>query len=683
MLRDSGAINTDITRYTIYQGVAHQTWTIAYAETDFFPFIQRVNKKNIYLEGPSTVCCGQSTQLAFSPGFYNYQWFKDGVAIPGATRNKLGNITQGGVYSVRYNRRGKATNYFSNTITITGNQTLTVSLTSPSNNASFTSPASIALAATASDISGTVTKVDFYNGATLLGTDATSPYQFTWTGVAAGTYNLTAKATNNLNSVTSSGIVSVIVTAPVNLSPSVSISSPANNASFTAPASISLAATATDADGLVSKVDFYSTSGAVTTLLGTDASSPYQFSWTGVTAGTYSLTAKATDNLGAVTTSAAVSVTVTGASNVSPSVGISSPANNASFTAPASISLAATATDADGTVSKVDFYSTSGAVTTLLGTDASSPYQFSWTGMAAGTYSLTAKATDNLGAVTTSAAVSVTVAASGNKLPVVTITSPVNNVSYLAPKSFEIDATATDADGSIANVDFYLGSTLVGSDNYPPYAVTAWNVGIGTYTLTVKATDNLGGVGSGSILVNLTDASAYLSTSASCFTAGGGVNFTLATAQRANASNYWWSYSGQGLSFSYSGGAAGYLANATASSSITSGDVCVGVTYTDGGYAQYCKVMNKCVAAREDDFATEETTILSNNGTDGKLSLFSPKDISTLHVISVTGSLVYSERDIPAGQRIELVASIPNGLNIVQITFVDGRNEIHKIHKTQ
>ena len=49
-------------------------------------------------------------------------------------------------------------------------------------------------------------------------------------------------------------------------------------------------------------------------LVGTDASAPYSVSWTGGTAGTYALTAVATDKLGATTTSAAVSVTITAAS---------------------------------------------------------------------------------------------------------------------------------------------------------------------------------------------------------------------------------------------------------------------------------------------------------------------------------------------------------------------------------
>ena len=73
----------------------------------------------------------------------------------------------------------------------------TVSLTSPVNGATFSAPATITVAGTASDADGTVSKVDFYANGALIGTDTTSPYSVIWTNVAAGAYNLTAVATDN------------------------------------------------------------------------------------------------------------------------------------------------------------------------------------------------------------------------------------------------------------------------------------------------------------------------------------------------------------------------------------------------------------------------------------------------------------------------------------------------------
>jgi len=97
-------------------------------------------------------------------------------------------------------------------VTITApSSALTVNLTSPANNASFTAPASITLSASASEASGTISSVSFYNGTTLLGTSTSSPYTYTWTNVAAGTYSLTAVATDGTGQTATSAAVSVTV----------------------------------------------------------------------------------------------------------------------------------------------------------------------------------------------------------------------------------------------------------------------------------------------------------------------------------------------------------------------------------------------------------------------------------------------------------------------------------------
>ena len=91
-----------------------------------------------------------------------------------------------------------------------------------------------------------------------------------------------------------------------NTPPTIAINDPQPNTAFSAGATVVIDASATDSDGVISKVDFYQ--GA--TLLGTDTSSPYTFAWSNVPGGVYSLTAKATDDGGAVTTSNAITVNV-------------------------------------------------------------------------------------------------------------------------------------------------------------------------------------------------------------------------------------------------------------------------------------------------------------------------------------------------------------------------------------
>lgn len=179
-----------------------------------------------------------------------------------------------------------------------------VSITSPANNATFpVAPVSVTINATATSDNATVSKVEFYNGATLLGTSTTSPYTYDWTNVAEGTYSLTAKAYDDLDAASTSSVVTIMVG---NQKPTVSITSPANNATFGPSSNITINANATDIDGTVSKVEFYNG----TTLLGTSTTSPYSFVWNGVPVGTYQLTAKAYDNATGMTTSETVNITV-------------------------------------------------------------------------------------------------------------------------------------------------------------------------------------------------------------------------------------------------------------------------------------------------------------------------------------------------------------------------------------
>lgn len=72
-----------------------------------------------------------------------------------------------------------------------------VALTAPMNDAVYAAPASVSLAAAAADSNGTITKVEFYQGAKLLGTATAEPYSYTWSNAPAGSYVLTAKAYDN------------------------------------------------------------------------------------------------------------------------------------------------------------------------------------------------------------------------------------------------------------------------------------------------------------------------------------------------------------------------------------------------------------------------------------------------------------------------------------------------------
>jgi hypothetical protein len=78
------------------------------------------------------------------------------------------------------------------------------------------------------------------------------------------------------------GVPSVAKMVNIGSAPSVQLTAPASGSGYTSPASAVLEATASDADGAVSRVEFFSGS----TKLGEDTTAPYSFGWTGIPAGT-------------------------------------------------------------------------------------------------------------------------------------------------------------------------------------------------------------------------------------------------------------------------------------------------------------------------------------------------------------------------------------------------------------
>lgn len=556
------------------------------------------------------------------------------------------------------------------------NQAPAVSITSPANNSSFTAGANITISANASDTDGSISKVEFYRGSTKIGEDLNSPYSVSWSNIAAGSYTLTAKAYDNSGaSTTSSGVniavtqntvvsqspyggtpwkipgrietenydlggtevsyldksagnagsayrnddvdvessadggynvgwvaagewleysvrveasgkydfkfrvatinsgryfhvemngqnvtgnisvpntggwqtwgtltvpgislsagdqvmriymdtdgfnmnyvdVSAVATSGSNSAPSVSVTSPSNNSSFTAGANITISANASDSDGSISKVEFYQ--GSVK--LGEDLSSPYSVSWSNVQEGSYALTAKAYDNAGAVSTSSPVNISVSSAtsSNQAPAVSITSPSSGSTYTEGSNISISANASDNDGGISKVEFYHGS----TKISQDNKKPYNVSWSNVPAGTYSLTAVAydTEGLSAVSTPVNITVTGTTSSNTAPVVSISSPSNNSSFAEGANVTISANASDSDGSVSKVEFYQGSVKLGEDATGPYSYTWSNVPAGSYSLTAKAFDNSGAATSSSVVnISVTSSSSGGGSTGSCY----------------------------------------------------------------------------------------------------------------------------------------------------------------------
>lgn len=303
-LRNAGATDATLTKYTEYPDVAHFVWNLAYDDADFFPFMLRQNKKNIKLLGPNPIPNGGTTTLGISAGMGAYQWFRDGNPLAGATSHRLEGITLPGTYTVQFKRKPTSTTWVtSNAVVINGsnvNQPPVVSITTPEDNTSITSqtPVTVPIEASASDPDGSIAKVEFFINGVKVDEKTTAPFTTSLYVDASGAYTIQAKATDNQASATFSVIANLSVTIQ-NLKPTVTLTAPSNGSSFQEGESIVLSATASDPDGTIQRVDFYDGN----TLLFSDLESPYSYTWLNASVASHNITAVAYDDLGASKTS--------------------------------------------------------------------------------------------------------------------------------------------------------------------------------------------------------------------------------------------------------------------------------------------------------------------------------------------------------------------------------------------
>ncbi|MEP7208122.1 MAG: Ig-like domain-containing protein [Casimicrobiaceae bacterium] len=355
-----------------------------------------------------------------------------------------------------------------------------VNLAAPAAGSVFISPDPIDLAATATRTGGAINKVEFFDGATRIGTRTSTPYTFAWGGAAVGVHTLTAKATDSLGASATSSPVSIAVVA--NRKPTVALSSPPLGSVFVTGQSIPLAATASDPDGSVVKVEFLSGS----TVLGAVTAPPYSLAWTTAPAGSLTITARATDSRGATAVSAARAVQVV--PDATASVGIVAPSAQAAFAQGQAILLKATGTVPGRTLAQIEFYADGQMIGKVpFGGPSTATASLSWGGAAAGVHALVARVVATDGTTASSSAVDIEV-----RDLAVRIFEPTAGQVYLAPGTIGIKALATETGHSIASVELLAGGQLLARLTNPPFGYDWPMVATGTYTLTARVTDSTG-----------------------------------------------------------------------------------------------------------------------------------------------------------------------------------------------
>ena len=335
-----------------------------------------------------------------------------------------------------------------------------VVLTAPASGSVNTAPLSLAAEALSPD--GTLNRVDFFAGTSLVGSATAAPYRFEWTSPGDGPASLSAKAYDSNGDSTTSSPVTIIVASRA---PRIMMTQPQDGTDFAAAAVLRLAADADEPGDTIASVEFLVDDAVV----GTSSATPYAWSVSALSPGTHRATARATDSRGVATTSLPISFTVSAAPNSPPSVSMSAPLQAQSYGAGAAINLAATAVDPDGSIAKVEFF----ADGVLLGTVSRAPFTFMWNGGSLGDHSVYARATDNLGATARSTGVSFSIraAALDVTLPAEGISIPADFVlvsgTYMAPANSGVTVNGivaqNDGDGRffVNNVPLAMGENTL------------------------------------------------------------------------------------------------------------------------------------------------------------------------------------------------------------------------------
>ncbi len=429
-----------------------------------------------------------------------------------------------------------------------------VTLTAPTNSTLFTTPTTITLAATVVTNGNLISNVAFYNNATnLIGQDSTPPYSFNWSSPTAGNYSVFARVTYNGGSVMDSAAAGIsVVNANVNFGFELPGIGSGNFQYNPSGGSWIFGGASGNGSGLVAngsafanptapqgtQAAFIQGYGSITqTLTGFNPGVTYtitfsaaqrgsvqnggeswnvmidntvitNFSPGGTSYATYTASFTATAS---IHTLAFVGTDLAGGDNtvfldnvkivppippVAPLIALTAPANNATFTTPATVNLAATVTTNNNLINGVKFYFNS---TNLIGQVTNTPYIYSWNNVSAGNYNVTAQVIYNNSSSITSAVVNIAVTNPPPPATPLNLSATTTNTQVMLAWTASAGAASYNVKSSTTNGGAYTVITNVAGTSYTNFGLTG---GV-TYYYVVSAL-NLGGESTNSSQVSVT-----------------------------------------------------------------------------------------------------------------------------------------------------------------------------------
>ena len=424
-----------------------------------------------------------------------------------------------------------------------------VEITSPVSGARFVVNENITFSAAAFATNGAIARVEYYySGINLIGVSMNPPFSVMWSNVPAGNFVISAKATSTAGQTTTSvGLPIVVETRPL-----VRIDSPPSDAVFTNGQNITIRTTVLNNDGRLTQVEFFRDTNLLRTITGVTGNPALNVTWSNAPIGNYTLFVIGKNSSGNVLSASNVVVHVMPPAIQDQFQS----AFGARIAVNRSLSVAQTFTPAiNGRLHDISFVADEdatwdGAPVTAVLVDATNGVPGTnvlGTGIVNLYYSLAAyfpsneiylKATRQYAVVFSSAtAPGVNISfytsfpadlyrggmlwqrAPGgawqpatyfgtlsttnsdlvfvtymtpDRLPDVRLRSPTNLATSSFPANIALSAEASDADGSVALVEFFDGTNALGAVTSPPYDLLWTNASLGNHSLTARATDNHG-----------------------------------------------------------------------------------------------------------------------------------------------------------------------------------------------
>jgi len=180
-------------------------------------------------------------------------------------------------------------------------------------------------------------------------------------------------------------------------------------------------------------------------------------------------------------------------------VTITSPSNGATFVQGVPITINANAV-MTRPITDVLFYENGN----LIGNDTNAPYSIVYSNATLGNHTLTATAFDDSG-LTVSTTNPVTTIVNPNIPPTVTFTAPAAGQEFLVGDNVTNQVAASDSDGTVALVEFYVGGVLRHTDTNAPFRFELCDALAGVHAISAVAVDNVGGRGSNSVSITVTN----------------------------------------------------------------------------------------------------------------------------------------------------------------------------------